>query len=167
MTDEEIAGLYSHPKIKSYVTTTHGEGFGLPIFEASYSGLPVVAPAWSGHMDFLYCPEESTSGKVKNTPHFEKISYDLVPVEEVALMEGIIEPGMQWCEPKFEKTRAALRNVYRGHAYRQKMATDLMEHNKEKFSVENQHKMMCDAVWSTYDSDSTRWKEDNDEIQIL
>ena len=167
MTDEEIAGLYSHPKIKSYVTTTHGEGFGLPIFEASYSGLPVIAPAWSGHIDFLYCPEEASSGKIKNTPHFEKISYDLVPVEEVALMEGIIEPGMQWCEPKFEKTRAALRNVYRGHAYRQKMATDLKDHNREKFSVENQHKMMCAAVWSAYDSDTTRWKEDNDEIQIL
>lgn len=169
MTDEEIAGLYNHPRIKAYVTTTHGEGFGLPIFEATYSGLPVIVPAWSGHVDFLYAPEkpDGKGKKPKKTPHFEKIPYDLAPVEQVALMEGIIEPGMQWCVPRFEKTKAALRNVYRGHAYRQKMANTLKEYNTNTYSVENQYKMMCEAVWSTYDSDKTRWKEDNDEIEVL
>ena len=31
MTDQEMSALYKHPKIKSYLTLTHGEGFGLPI----------------------------------------------------------------------------------------------------------------------------------------
>jgi len=45
LTEEEMHGLYLNPNIHAYVTTTHGEGFGLPIFEAVYSGLPVICPA--------------------------------------------------------------------------------------------------------------------------
>ena len=52
--EEEMSALYTHPKIKAIVSTTHGEGFGLPLFEAAYKELPVVAPNWSGHVDFLY-----------------------------------------------------------------------------------------------------------------
>tara|TARA_R110002110_G_scaffold378607_1_gene589128 strand:+ start:270 stop:1331 length:1062 start_codon:yes stop_codon:yes gene_type:complete len=60
---EQMNSLYTHPKMKGFVTLTHGEGFGLPIFEAAYHGLPVVAPAWSGQNDFLYAPVKS--GKAK------------------------------------------------------------------------------------------------------
>ena len=45
--------MYTHPKIKSLVTLTHGEGFGRPLLEASVCGLPIIASNWSGHIDFL------------------------------------------------------------------------------------------------------------------
>ena len=51
--DEEMNGLYNHPKVKSHVSFTHGEGFGRPLLEASLSEKPVIAPNWSGHVDFL------------------------------------------------------------------------------------------------------------------
>ena len=56
MRDDELHSLFHHPKIKAFVSLTHGEGFGLPLFEAAYSGMPVLAPDWSGHLDFLYMP---------------------------------------------------------------------------------------------------------------
>ena len=43
MEEEELHGLYINPKIKAIVNFGHGEGFGLPLFEAAYSGLPVIA----------------------------------------------------------------------------------------------------------------------------
>ena len=43
-TDEEMNGLYNHPKVKVHVSFTHGEGFGRPLLEASISGKPVIAP---------------------------------------------------------------------------------------------------------------------------
>ena len=43
MTEEELNGLYKHPSIKAYINLAHGEGFGLPMFEAAYHKLPVVA----------------------------------------------------------------------------------------------------------------------------
>ena len=51
--DEEINELYNHPKVKAHVSFTHGEGFGRPLLEASLSEKPVIAPNWSGHIDFL------------------------------------------------------------------------------------------------------------------
>ena len=53
MTDEEMHSLYRHPKISAFLTLAHGEGFGLPIFEANYSGVPIIATGWSGQLDFL------------------------------------------------------------------------------------------------------------------
>src|ERR1044072_1386725 len=43
MSDDEVAALYRHPKIKALVALTRGEGFGLPILEAAASGLPIIA----------------------------------------------------------------------------------------------------------------------------
>ena len=51
--DEEMNDLYNHPKVKAHISFTHGEGFGRPLLEASLSGKPVIAPGWSGHVDFL------------------------------------------------------------------------------------------------------------------
>ena len=45
---------------------THGEGFGLPLYEGSSAGLPVIATDWSGHLDFLSMKENLNSkGKIR------------------------------------------------------------------------------------------------------
>lgn len=53
MTDVEMNALYNHEKIKAHISYTHGEGFGHPLLLASLSGKPILAPNWSGHLDFL------------------------------------------------------------------------------------------------------------------
>jgi len=53
LTIEEMSTLYNHPKIKAFLTCTHGEGYGRPMAEATCCDLPVIAPKWSGHLDFL------------------------------------------------------------------------------------------------------------------
>lgn len=53
LTDNEMNGLYNHPKIKAMVSLTKGEGFGRPLLEFSLSGKPIIASNWSGHKDFL------------------------------------------------------------------------------------------------------------------
>jgi glycosyltransferase involved in cell wall biosynthesis len=53
LTDEEMNSLYNHPKVKAMVSFTHGEGYGRPLLEFSITGKPVIAPNWSGHVDFL------------------------------------------------------------------------------------------------------------------
>jgi hypothetical protein len=51
--DGEMNELYNHPKIKSMVSFTKGEGFGRPLLEFSLTGKPIIASGWSGHTDFL------------------------------------------------------------------------------------------------------------------
>ena len=44
--------LFKHPKIKSLVSFTDGEGFGRPLLEATMTGLPILCSGWSGQLDF-------------------------------------------------------------------------------------------------------------------
>ena len=53
LTDEEMNQMYNHPKVKAHLTFTHGEGFGRPLLEASFSGKPILAPIATGQADFL------------------------------------------------------------------------------------------------------------------
>ena len=50
---KQLSSLFRHEKVLSFATATHGEGFGLLIFEAWLHGLNVVATDWSGHLDFM------------------------------------------------------------------------------------------------------------------
>lgn len=53
LTDDEMNSLYNHPKVKAHITFTKGEGYGRPLAEAGVSQKPIIAPNWSGHIDFL------------------------------------------------------------------------------------------------------------------
>lgn len=53
LSDAEINELYNHPKVKSMVSATKGEGFGRPLLEFALTGKPVIASGWSGQTDFL------------------------------------------------------------------------------------------------------------------
>ena len=166
MSDEELHGLYVNDKIKCMVSTTHGEGFGLPLFEAAYSGLPIVCPSWSGQTDFLYGPRTKKSGKKEYRAHFEKVKYDIKPVSEDALMAGAIEKGMSWCYPQKDSFKKALRNVYQGFEEKKETALQLQDHLCKKFTTENQHSSMVKAIQSAYES-KVQWNEDVTEIQVL
>jgi glycosyltransferase involved in cell wall biosynthesis len=51
--DSEMNELYNHPKVKSMVSLTKGEGFGRPLLEFSLTKKPIITTGWSGHIDFL------------------------------------------------------------------------------------------------------------------
>ncbi len=156
MTDEEIHGLYTHPKIKAYITATHGEGFGLPIFEAAYSGLPVVAPSWSGQVDFLSAPvKNEKSGKIKTTALYEKVAYDLGTPTRDALWKDVIEEDSKWCYPKEDKFKQAIRNVYRSYSLRQKNALKLQKHIKKAFKMEDKINMLENIITKTGEENET------------
>lgn len=53
LTDNEMNALYNHPKVKAMVSFTKAEGFGRPLLEFATTGKPILAPHYSGQMDFL------------------------------------------------------------------------------------------------------------------
>jgi len=147
MTTEELHGLYYHPQIEAYVTITHGEGFGLPIFEAAYSGLPVIAPAWSGQNDFLYAPvKNSVSGKVRREPLFEKVKFQIGQVPPEVVWEGVIPPEAQWCYPDENSYKKRLRETFSNINYRKIRAGGLQAYLQENFSEEIIHNKYLDAI---------------------
>lgn len=119
MTDEEIHSLHTHPKVKAAVSFTHGEGFGLPLFEAAYMGLPVVAPGWSGQCDFLFDNEMKEK--------FYNVSFDINPIPEQVLWEGVLIKESGWCYPREQSAKEKMRQCYQ----------DILRIEKEPKDTEN------------------------------
>lgn len=148
LTEEEMRGLYRHPQIKAFVTTTHGEGFGLPMFEAAIAELPIAAPAWSSYVDFLYAPKkDKKTGKTKNKPHFVKIDFDLKPVEKEAVWNGVIQEDSQWCWVKEHSTRDAMRELKKNHTTHLSTAKKLSSFIKDNFSENSQKELFSSLVY--------------------
>lgn len=156
MSESDVHKLYLHPQIKGLVSLTHGEGYGLPIFEAAYSGLPVVAPAWSGQMDFLMAPSNSKKSD-KLRPHFLRVDYSLKPVPDDVLWEGVITQGSEWCEPDQTSYKKLLRDLYSNHSRHQGTANRLKKHILENFKPESLHEQFCEAFAGEQSLDIDAW----------
>lgn len=147
MTDEEVAGLYVHPKIKALVSTTHGEGFGIPIFEAASSGLPVAVPFWSGQTDFLKAPKkDKDSGKIKMKPHCVKIDFELKNIQKEAVWDGVVQADSQWAFVKHSSAKEAMREIFKNYGPNLSQAKKLQEHLVNTFTEEKILKQFAESV---------------------
>ena len=135
LSESEMTGLYSHSKIKALISTTHGEVYGLPLFEAAYNGLPVIAPGWSGQRDFLYVPDKrSPTGKMR--PLFATVEYELKNVQPQAVWDGVIQADSQWAFPKESSFKKRLREVRTNYSRFKKNATKLKKYLSQEFTEE-------------------------------
>jgi len=125
LTEDEILSLYHHKNIRAYVSTTHGECFGLPLFEAACAGVPVVATDWSGHTDYLYKGDE---------PLFSNIPYELKEISEEAVWDGVLQRGTKWAYPKQGPFKMAMRDVVKNYPKHKSRANKLKKHLRKEHS---------------------------------
>ena len=123
LTIEEMSTLYNHPKIAAFITCTHGEGFGRPMLEATCCDLPVIAPKWSGHMDFLTDAESML------------IDGFLKPVPKSALWKPIIVEPSKWFDVNPADVVRKIRTFHKKRKLIQKKATRLGRKNRREFSL--------------------------------
>ena len=123
MNEDEVHNLYTHPKMKAIVNFGHGEGFGLPLWEAAYCGLPVIAPDFSGHKDFLYM---EVDGKKKAA--FSRVAYELKEIQQEAVWNGVLVKDSEWAYVKPIAAKLALREVYKDHGRFKGQAKKLKEY---------------------------------------
>lgn len=126
--DEEINGLYNHPKVKAHVSLTHGEGFGRPLLEASLSEKPVIAPDWSGHTDFL------------KKPNAVMLGGSLTDVPKSAFPEQFFVEGMKWFTVNYQEASVRMKDVYKNYRKYTLPAKKLTIGNKVKFSLDSMTK---------------------------
>ena len=138
LTDEQMQGLYAHPKVKAMVSLTHGEGFGLPLYEAVWHGLPVIATDWSGHLDFLSLKEDinppgkykggKTKGKITTMKKkFAAVKYELKEIPQQAVWNGVLQAGSKWAYIDDEDAREKMRDVFNNEEKYSAMSGELRE----------------------------------------
>ena len=146
MNEQEIHSLYVHPKIKAMLNFGHGEGYGLPMFEAAYSGLPVITHDFGGQKDFLYAPKKTKKGGEKLRPHFSKVNYELKPVQKGVLWKGVIEPDMQWAYPKESSCKVAMREAVKNYGLLQGEAKRLKGWLQKEFEESKKYESFVNKL---------------------
>jgi glycosyltransferase involved in cell wall biosynthesis len=144
LNDEEMAGLYASDKIGAYVSASHGEGFGLPIFEAAQGGVPIIAPEWSGYTDFTSFKPTVKSKKEKS--YIVGVDYKVSGVQPEAVWNGVIEKDTKWCFTDLQDLKVKMRSVYSDTKKYQKNAKKLQTNIKNNFSEEKQNSLFINSI---------------------
>ena len=123
LTDDEMNGMYNHPKVKAHISLTHGEGFGRPLLEASVSEKIVIAPDWSGHKDFL------------NKNNSVLLPGNLTKVAKSALPADMLVDGAQWFTVNYQYASQVMMDVFKKNRdYTMKAKRQAM-HNRVHFTM--------------------------------
>ena len=124
MTDQEINGLYNHPKVKVMLSLNKGEGFGRPLLEFTTSGKPIIASGWSGQLDFL-------------NPEFTMlVGGELEKVHKSASVEKVLLQESSWFKPDDGQVNAALKNSFKDYKNLLKKSRKHKIYTKNNFSFD-------------------------------
>ena len=152
LSDEQMHGLYSHEKVKSLICISNAEGWGLPMYEAAYTGLPIVSINWGGQCDFLNVPikqrKKGSKNKtsIVNKPHFCEVEYSIGPVQKEAVWQGVLVADSMWAYPDKDSYQKCLTKVYKDYDRYEKMAVKLKEFVKKEYEANKQYDMFANAV---------------------
>jgi hypothetical protein len=126
LTDQEMNALFNHEKIKTHVSFTHGEGYGHPLLLATLSGKPLLAPRWSGHLDFL-------------NPRLNRFfEGNLVQIPEEAINDWFVKEA-RWFEVNYSLASEKMKTYFNNYGGR-------MLEDAEKLRVENSQKFSNQAM---------------------
>ena len=112
MSPKELYSLYTHDKVKYYLSLTKGEGYGLPLLEAARCSLPVIATNWSGHLDFL-------------RKSFLTVDYSLDTVPNEKIDNNIFINNSKWAVVKKASVDKQLEYSYKNYENSKKIAEGL------------------------------------------
>lgn len=101
LTDQEMNELYNHSKVKAMVTHTRGEGFGRPLLEFSMTGKPIIATAWSGHLDFL------------NPQYCSLINGTIEQLDKSSVQKNVLLKESSWFKPDDGLVGKAYKNLFK------------------------------------------------------
>ena len=124
LTDDEMNGLYNHPKVKAHLSFTHGEGFGRPLLEASFSGKPILAPIATGQKDFL--DYDYTIG----------LPFNMTQVSPSAFPKEYANENAVWPTVDYRQASVLMKDVFKNYKKYELRGKKQMIVNRENFTHE-------------------------------
>lgn len=121
MNEKEMFGLYTHPKIKAFLSLTRGEGFGLPLLEAAVCELPIIATQWSAHTEFL------------NKGFWLPVQAEITNIHESRVDEYFMKDS-KWAEPNMSVAAQRLTKFFAKSELPKKLTKELSAVLKKEYS---------------------------------
>ena len=137
LSEGQMRGLYEHDKVKSMINISHGEGFGLPLFEAARCALPIITVGWSGQLDFL---------KYNEKEYFLRVKHKLKPVQQEAVWDGVIQAESEWAFAEQGSYKMALRMMKKKYKQFKSQSIKLQGLINENFSDEVLFEKFCNGI---------------------
>ena len=132
--DEEMNQMYNHPKVKAHLTFTHGEGFGRPLLEASFSGKPIIAPISTGQADFL------------DKEYTIELPHTMTKVPNSAFPKEYQNQEALWSSVNYGAALQILKDVYKNYQKYEIRGKKQMIVNRENFSHEKMKEKLISIV---------------------
>jgi hypothetical protein len=117
----QIQQLYASSH--AFVSLSHGEGWGLPAWEATLAGKPVIHTGWSAPVEFVH-----EQGLVKSSLSPTYGMQDFVPFYDV---------GMNWGEPALDDAIAKMRDLHDNYGRWFRTAREHRNVIGNRYSLEN------------------------------
>jgi hypothetical protein len=136
LTENEMASLYHHPKVKAMVSFTKGEGYGRPLAEFTLSGKPILVSGWSGHVDFL--PIE----------HSVLLEGGLTQVDESAADTFILKEA-QWFSVNYSNAANLMYDVFNNYNGYTEKSKGLVKNTLNRFTLEKMNEVF-DSIMKSY-----------------
>lgn len=137
ITTEELNDLYNHPKVKSMINFTKGEGFGRPLLEFSIVGKPVMTSNWSGHLDFL---------KGEFSP---LIGGKLEQIHPSAVVENLLIKESQWFTIDYNMASSMMKEIVEKYDVFLDRAKKQGYHSRQNFSFDKMTELLK-TYWDKY-----------------
>ena len=126
LTDEQMASLYHHPKVKAMISFTKGEGYGRPLCEFTLTGKPILVSKWSGHIDFL--PEK----------HTEFLEGGLEEIHQSVADQFLLKEA-KWFQVNYSHAASILEKVFKNYKTHLTKSKGLVDNTKKNFSLQAMH----------------------------
>ena len=108
------------------ISLSHGEGWGLPLWESALAGRPVITPNWSAPAEWL------------GSDYPFLVRSNLSPVYgNDSNMRSFFEPGMNWAEPQLDHAIEIMRAVYKDYDSAQQTAAQKANELFAKYNIES------------------------------
>ena len=134
MSDAEVNELYNHGRVKAMISLTKGEGFGRPLLEFSLVNKPIIASAWSGHVDFL------------DKDFVKYVGGKLTPVHPSASVEKVILRESMWFSVDPVEVGRAYKDIYDNYEKWKTLAKRQGHKSRTQFSYESMRETLDNTL---------------------
>jgi len=153
---DELNGLYNHPKIKAMISFTKGEGFGRPLLEFSNTGKPTIVSNWSGHLDFMSAYGVMLPG-------------ELTDVHPSALFKGVITEGAKWFTVNYGYAAGVIKDIQKNYKKYAEKSRKQTQYIKENFTLEEMTKNFSEILkcLPKHEKEQQQWLKQLDEEIVI